>query len=198
MLALTHHDAPLIRVSASSITGGLGRVARLAVCVLMSGALALFGWSSGGAGHGNVDGNSVHQIVELTNAVRAQHALPPLSVNPRLTRAAEGYARTLARSGWFDHVGPEGSTLETRAHVVEYAGWTFLGENLAMGTGALRAEDAIEGWTRSPAHRRNLLSPDLEEIGVGCYVSPGEPSRYWCVQEFGTRSSAALAAERFR
>ena len=45
------------------------------------------------------------------------------------------------------------------------------GENVAMsgGTGgALVAEMAVDGWVKSPGHRRNLLS-NWEYCGIGVY-----------------------------
>ena len=86
---------------------------------------------------------------------------------------------------WFAHVGPDGSTVESRSQAYGYHNWEILGENLVMGTGSLDPDSIVDAWMRSPAHRRIILSPDLEEIGVGCYLTFGKSSRYWCVQEFG-------------
>jgi len=43
----------------------------------------------------------------------------------------------------------------------------------------------VTAWMRSAGHRDNLLSPDLQETGVGCYTRSDQGLRYWCVQAFG-------------
>ena len=152
--------------------------------------LALFaglGWSGGRGGDGGPDRVAARRIVALTNAARQQDAQPPLSINPRLMAAAEAYARVMARRDWFDHIDPDGATVEQRAEAFGYDGWVFLAENLAVDSGTREPDDVVASWLRSRGHRRNILSADLEEVGVGCYAVSGDPARLWCAQEFGTR-----------
>ena len=152
--------------------------------------LALFaglGWSGGRGGDGGPDRVAARRIVALTNAARQRDAQPPLAVSERLTRAGEAYAREMARREWFDHIDPDGATVEQRAEVFGYAGWVFLAENLAVDSGTREPAGVVASWLRSPGHRRNILSADLEEVGVGCYAVSGDPARLWCAQEFGTR-----------
>lgn len=51
-----------------------------------------------------------------------------------------------------------------------------LGENLAKGQ--LSVQQVMEDWMNSPNHRRNILRPEFEEIGIGLFEDE------W-VQNFG-------------
>ena len=151
-------------------------------------ALLAFGGRSEAPNSGeSLDRAAARRIIDLTNAVRREHSLSPLAVSPRLTLAAETYAREMALQDWFDHVGPDGSSVEQRAEAAGYRAWAFLAENLARGAGRPDPDELMDSWLSNPGHRKNLLSSDLSEIGVGCLVLSGAPLRYWCVQEFGTR-----------
>ncbi|OGT24994.1 MAG: hypothetical protein A2Z17_03320 [Gammaproteobacteria bacterium RBG_16_66_13] len=129
-------------------------------------------------------------IVELANQARLANGLTPLAEHPALVAAAQEYADVHA------HVSPDrldhnlnGSTLDSRAEAEGYAGWTFLAENLVWGSvePSLSPAEAVQLWLDSPAHRNNMLSPTINETGVGCYVSAAEPPFRICVQDFGAR-----------
>ncbi len=153
------------------------------VAVLLLGAV--LGWAAASDGDDGLDRSAARRITELTNAARQRNAQPPLSVNPRLTLTAEAYAREMARRDWFGHIGPDGAGIEGRAEASGYDDWALLAENLAMGSGPRDPAHLVESWLSSAEHRRNMLSPDLHDIGVGCYVISG---RFWCAQEFGARA----------
>ena len=165
------------------------RLVTIAAAAIVSvvAVLALGGRSEGPNTGESLDRASARRIIDLTNAVRRDHSLAPLTVSPRLSLAAETYAREMASQDWFDHVGPDGSSVEQRAEAAGYREWTFLAENLARGSGRPDPDELMDSWLSKPGHRQNLLSPDLSETGVGCLVVAGAPDRYWCVQEFGTR-----------
>ncbi len=155
--------------------------------ILLLGVVAPFGSSNYAGVEGGLDKEAAQQIVDLTNAIRRKRSLAPLSVDPRLTLAAERHAQAMALQDWFDHIGPDGSTIDRRVEAAGYLDWASLGENLTMGTGPTIPADIVSGWMESAGHRDNLLSPTLREIGVGCYVRPNPGLRFWCVQDFGTR-----------
>lgn len=155
--------------------------------ILLPGVLALFTSANYAGVEGGLDKEAAQHIVDLTNAIRRKRSLAPLSVDPRLTLAAERHAQAMAQQHRFDHVGPDGSTIDRRVEAAGYLDWASLGENLAMGTGPTIPVDIVSAWMDSARHRDNLLSPILREIGVGCYVRPNPGLRFWCVQDFGTR-----------
>jgi len=41
----------------------------------------------------------------------------------------------------------------------------------------------MDDWKRSPGHRRNMLTPNITEIGVG--AAQGKSGRWYFVQVFG-------------
>jgi len=134
-----------------------------------------------------LDAAYAQQILDLTNEARQANGLPPLAPDASLEQAAASYAQVLAVNDWFDHVGPDGSTVQGRAEAAGYLSWLLLAENLAKGTGLATPAEVVEAWMASEGHRHNILNPDLAEIGVACYFLPGQPPRFWCVQEFGTQ-----------
>jgi uncharacterized protein YkwD len=160
---------------------GAGRAAIVGVLVV---AVAAAGWRADARSRDGIDVHAARAIVEQTNAARAAASLPPLAIEPRLTRAADAYAREMARAGWFEHTDPTGAGLETRAEAAGYTDWEYLAENLATGAGRPDASAVVGRWLESLSHRRNILAPELRDVGVACFVAD---ERYWCAQEFGAR-----------
>jgi hypothetical protein len=129
------------------------------------------------------------QVIELTNAERINHGLPPLTASTSLTTSAQRYSTLMATVGFFGHIGPDGSTLVQRDTAAGYAKWTYLAENIASGQRS--PAEVVAAWLNSPDHRANLLSPRVREIGVGYFFQAGSfYGSYW-VQEFGSRSGQA-------
>lgn len=122
------------------------------------------------------------RIIELTNQERARAGLEELTVNAKLSQAAEIHGSNMARLGVFAHVLPDTDTpsLADRARRVDYSG-TFVGENLAFNY--VSAEAAMRAWMESPGHRANILRANFCEIGVAV-VFDGDGQPYF-VQVFG-------------
>jgi uncharacterized protein YkwD len=119
-------------------------------------------------------------LLPLVNQVRAQHRLPPVRLDPRLTAAARDYARELAGRRLIDHTGLDGRHANDRIESQGYL-WSFAGENLAAGTADAR--ETVANWMASPGHRANLLSPDARDIGAAREIAtdPGNPYRSYDV-----------------
>lgn len=132
-------------------------------------------------------------IIELTNEFRATHKRGAVRSNPVLDRAAEAYAAFLAKSGDFSHTADGRKPAER----VESAGYRFcqVSENLASAldsrgfkSNAL-ALQMVEGWINSPGHRKNLLAPDVKEIGIAVARVADKHPKYVSVQLFGRPKS---------
>jgi uncharacterized protein YkwD len=113
----------------------------------------------------------------LLNVQRRAHGLRNLRGNRKLRHAAAGYSRLMVSQGFFSHVSPGGSTLESRVNSTHYLdgarSWR-IGENIAWGTGALGTPRAIvKAWMNSPGHRENILNGTYRDIGIG--ITPGAP-----------------------
>ena len=115
----------------------------------------------------------------MTNQVRAQNGLPPLSVELSLIWAAQVHANDQAALNRLSHTGRHGDAgqriVGQRATRRDYR-WSAWGENVAAG--APDAASVLNGWMNSPEHRANILNPSYTDIGVGlAYSSNGTP--YW-------------------
>jgi uncharacterized protein YkwD len=105
------------------------------------------------------------------NLARAQAGLQPLNWDWRLWDAAQRMAGDMSTRQYFSHVTPEGLQLSDRVAPTGYAtndGPWQLAENIGWGTGVLSTPASMtSSWLDSPEHRRNMLDPDLEDIGIG-------------------------------
>jgi uncharacterized protein YkwD len=130
------------------------------------------------------------------NRERAHHGLRRLKLNKKLSRAARGHARDMAKRNYFSHDTLGGGTFVDRIRRAGYLkgarSW-IVGENLAWGShGQSRTRVITEMWMDSPGHRANILNPSFREIGIGiAYDAPveggGKPAATWAT-DFGSRS----------
>ena len=108
-----------------------------------------------------------HVAVDMLNDLREDKGLNQLKWNPssKLQRAAEVRAKEITEE--FSHTRPDGSTCFT---VLKEFGLSYstCGENIAMGT-QMSPQKAMEMWTNSPGHYKNMVNPDFEEIGLARY-----------------------------
>ncbi|MEH7012120.1 CAP domain-containing protein [Neobacillus niacini] len=116
------------------------------------------------------------KVVDLTNQERAKNGLPALKVDLTLSKMAHEKSRDMSANGYFSHTSPTyGSPFDMmKKYGITYR---YAGENIAMGQRT--PEEVVKGWMNSEGHRKNILSPNFNYIGVG-YVSQGN---YW-TQEF--------------
>lgn len=133
------------------------------------------------------------QVIEMTNRARAEQKLAPVKPDPKLSAAARAYAAFLARTNTFSHTA-DGRQSGDRINASGYR-WCQMGENLASAQSsngfAARelAAKAVEGWLNSPGHRKNLLSRDVTDIGVGTARVPSDSPKYVTVQLFARPQS---------
>jgi len=122
-----------------------------------------------------------HDVVELTNAERAGHRLGPLAPQEQLTACAQAFSADMIARAFFSHTDPDGREPWDRAVAAGYL-YSRIGENIACGQ--VTPAEVVQGWMDSPGHRRNILTPEFTEIGVG-YVTGGPYGPSW-TQVFGT------------
>lgn len=136
---------------------GLYGVALVAVKVIVVGFVGLYA--------GQVQQSSVNpdNIVRLTNSVRQQNKLLPLTVNSSLTKAAASKAQDMINQHYFAHISPSRVTPWYWFKKAGYS-YAYAGENLAIDF--IQSEDVVQAWLDSPSHRQNLLSNRFKEIGV--------------------------------
>jgi uncharacterized protein YkwD len=125
------------------------------------------------------------EMLERVNAARRKASAPLLRPNPQLDEAAQRHAEDMLTRGYFAHESPEGTTVRERARAAGYD-WGVIGENIAEGQ--FSVADVMETWMRSPPHRRNILDPDFNELGVGLALGrQGEGWQVEWVQTFGLK-----------
>lgn len=107
---------------------------------------------------------SVTELAKDTNARREKQHLGQLTLNKKLSEAAQAKANDMVKRDYWSHSTPEGN-----------APWQFItdanylyrkaGENLAYGF--TNDNEVIAGWMNSKSHRDNLLDPNYKNVGFG-------------------------------
>jgi len=135
-----------------------------------------------GEGSEELAENFSMQMFDLVNADRVKFDEEPLEWNEEVARAALGHSEDMAERGYFGHESPEGTSPFDRLDE-EGLTYTRAGENIAAGQpSAIMAE---QGLMNSEGHRRNILSSQFEELGVGTDFD--EEDRPFFTQKFYTR-----------
>ena len=115
------------------------------------------------------------EAARILSAIRAEHGLPPVIVNPTLTVIAKDYAEILAVAGAVHH--NLDSTLQMRLAAGGYQ-FVVAGENL--GGGFRLIDEAYERWVASPSHFAILVDPLITEIGIATAFNIDSPFRtFW-------------------
>ncbi|WP_373635280.1 CAP domain-containing protein [Yoonia sp. SS1-5] len=114
------------------------------------------------------------EIAAGLNASRRANGQSELVFNRQLGRAAMVHACDMTVNNFFDHRGSDGSNSQARVQKTGYND-CIVAENLAWGYP--QSEQIINGWMKSPGHRRNMLHPRIEEFGIGITEGPKGP--YW-------------------
>lgn len=109
------------------------------------------------------------QIFALANQARATAGAGRLAWDPALAQAALAHCHRMATEGPIAHrYGGEASLSERAARAG--ARFSLIEENVAIGPSA----DAIhEEWMHSPGHRRNLLNPAVDHVGIAVVRARG-------------------------
>ncbi|KAK9695711.1 hypothetical protein K7432_012828 [Basidiobolus ranarum] len=115
-------------------------------------------------------------LLALVNQQRQLVGVPALTIDPRLTLAAERHTLFQATIHKMTHDEPN-RTLGQRISETGYV-WSNIGENVAAGFGD--EASVMNAWMNSPEHRRNILNPIFTQIGMA-YDPQGS---YW-TQDFG-------------
>jgi uncharacterized YkwD family protein len=112
------------------------------------------------------------QVIELTNNERRKNGLTPLSADASLSGVAQTKTNDMNSKHYFSHTSP---TYGSPFDMMRDFGVTYksAGENIAMGQ--TTAQQVVSSWMNSEGHRKNILSPNYTNIGVG-YTSNGN---YW-------------------
>jgi uncharacterized protein YkwD len=137
-------------------------------------------------------------ILSRTNELRKEHGRQPVTVNKKLTRAAQYFAAYMAAKGKFAH-DADGNRPAERVSLYGYD-YCLVAENIAYQSRSrgFRTEELaaaiFDSWKTSPPHLANILDPDITEVGVALGYD-AKSGRYYAAQEFGRPKSAAIEFE---
>lgn len=129
-------------------------------------------------------------LIELTNSARQYLGLRPLKENSLLNEAAYLKAKDMIEKDYFAHYSPEGIT---PWHWLKKSGYNYMlaGENLAIGF--LEPEQVHLAWMNSSSHKRNILNPNFQEIGIAVLKGNFQGKETTLVvQFFGTQKTIVL------
>jgi hypothetical protein len=109
------------------------------------------------------------QLFALANQARAGAGAGPLKWDPALAAAALNHCLRMAAEGPIAHrYGGEPDVTERAAQSGSH--FSVIEENVAVGPNAAAIH---QGWMDSPHHRENLLSQDVDSVGIAVVPSRG-------------------------
>jgi uncharacterized protein YkwD len=117
-------------------------------------------------------------VICLINQRRKGNGLGRLREENHLERAAQRHSNSMDQGNFFSHIGPGGSTPQSRVQGTGYlAGASSWGiaEVIRWGRrGQGSPKAAVAAWMKSPSHRSALLGGGYRHLGVG--VALGSPT----------------------
>ena len=133
------------------------------------------------------DGSPEQFLFDSANRERMAQGLAPLKWDAQLAAAARQHASEMARQNTLSHQFPGEPEPAAR---VRQAGARFsaMAENVAFGP---NPAEIHQGWMNSPPHRKNMLDPQLNSVGIAV-VARGD--QLYAVQDFA-RTVAQLSLE---
>jgi uncharacterized protein YkwD len=111
----------------------------------------------------------VAEILKYVNEDRTEHGLPVLQMNSMESQLAEKHSRDMATGKVkFGHDG-----FNSRAKTIQKElGSIEIGENVASGP--MTAREVVDGWLKSPGHKKNIEG-NFTLTGIGyAYDKKGE------------------------
>jgi uncharacterized protein YkwD len=112
---------------------------------------------------------AVEQLFVLTNQARAAQGLPALQWDPALAQAALRHCQRMSVEGALSHHYAGELDLTSRAGQAG-AHFSLIEENIALGAYPASIQ---QGWMNSPPHRANLLSRDVDHVGIAVVAAKG-------------------------
>lgn len=113
----------------------------------------------------------------MISGYRANNGLPAVTLDPDLTRMAQGQAAIMAERDKLDHAA--GKPFVTRLKVAGYDA-KIAAENIGAGYHTLA--EAFSGWRDSPPHKANMLLKGATRLGIAAVYTPRSKYKvYWAM-----------------
>lgn len=109
------------------------------------------------------------EVLTRINQIRQDEGLKPLRMYRPLAAIARGFSRQMAVENFFSHDSPDGETFEDRIRNARLD-FSRIGENIYKCNNLPKpAESAVKAWINSPGHRKNVLTEEYAETGIGVW-----------------------------
>jgi len=122
-----------------------------------------------------INDNLAKDLMNLINAKRAEFGIPSLTIDKDVCAVALAHSTDMAGYGYFSHVSPSGSNPFDR---LDAYGITYAAAAETLASGFLTAQEVLDSWMNSSAHKDIILSSEFSHIGVGYYAG-GQNGTYW-------------------
>lgn len=109
------------------------------------------------------------QLMALANHARAAAGAPPLRWDSALVEAARKHTLRMVSEGPIAHQYPGELNVSERAGLTG-AHFDLIEENVAVGSTPRAIHD---GWMQSEEHRKNMLNPEVNSVGIAVVASRG-------------------------
>jgi len=134
------------------------------------------------------DTRAAQELLRLVNQARAQAGLGPLVLDETLSAAAQAHGREMLQRGALSHQFPGESGLLARLGQ-SGAHFSRAGENVAFDYSAEHAQQTLMA---SEEHRRNLLDPSFNAVGIAVVWTR---CQMYVVQDFAHQLPTYAAAQ---
>jgi uncharacterized protein YkwD len=123
-------------------------------------------------------------------------AVDPVTWSNKLYNAAFEHSQDLAKSNTFSHDGSgtvtdwsgyalnKASTMRDRVATYDYQ-WSWISENISAGTQRDTPKEAIDSWITSPGHCKNLMDPNMTQVGMAVVKDTSSKYTHYWTQNFG-------------
>lgn len=137
--------------------------------IVIAGVIINATWQAGKGVLGYATNVSISSLLQETNIQRSDNGQPALSLNSKLSQAAQAKANDMAKRDYWSHTTPDG---EQPWQFITAAGYdyTSAAENLAYGFDS--SSGTVSGWMNSAGHRANLLNNTYSDVGFGIANAP--------------------------
>jgi uncharacterized protein YkwD len=130
------------------------------------------------------------KLIELINEERQKNGLHVVSFSPDLSHLARTHSQDMASRGRISHSSSDGRSYMERL-VEEGFYFVAIGENVAFSPGYM-PELIHQELMKSPGHRKNILDPKFDQVGIGAVVKKNKG--YYVTQDF--RKAPVLKDEK--
>ena len=125
------------------------------------------------------------QFLDLVNKERKAHHLSELIVAPLLVKVAREKSQEMHDLNYWGHESPIPEKRTAMRRVLYYLPEPpldmLVGENLCYSD-KINVADDHQALMNSPTHRKNILKPEYQYIGLGCFISPEK--KFWTTEIF--------------